>query len=105
MRATARRHARRLDARLNAFVTVDPGSPRRSGVLDGLPYAAKDMFNAAGHAPTCGLATAGELDIRGDSDVLARPTPPAPTAGFTNMTALAYEPSGFNARPRPCAKP
>jgi aspartyl-tRNA(Asn)/glutamyl-tRNA(Gln) amidotransferase subunit A len=98
MRATARRYARRLDARINAFVTVDPGSPRRSGVLDGLPYAVKDMFNAAGHAPTCGLATAGELDIRGDSDVLARlDAAGADRTGFTNMTALAYEPSGFNA--------
>ena len=98
LRASARQRARALDTRLNAFVTIDRGSPRTGGALDGLPYAAKDMFNAAGHAPTCGLATPGELDIRGESAVLARlGAAGADRVGFTNMTALAYEPSGFNA--------
>ncbi len=98
MRTTVRERARHLDTRLNAFVMIDRGSPQTGGSLGGLPYAAKDMFMAPAHAPTCGLATAGELDILGESDILARlDAAGADRVGFTNMTALAYEPSGFNA--------
>src|SRR5437762_4350332 len=60
MRTGARRRAESLDARLNAFVSVDARSPRASGALEGLPYAAKDMFRRPGHEPTCGFATADD---------------------------------------------
>jgi aspartyl-tRNA(Asn)/glutamyl-tRNA(Gln) amidotransferase subunit A len=98
MRRLARSRARRLDPSLNAFVSIDAGVPQPSGDLAGLPYAAKDMFRTATHEPTCGLAApCGAIDA-GTSDVLVRlDAAGADRIGFTNMTALAYEPSGFNA--------
>jgi aspartyl-tRNA(Asn)/glutamyl-tRNA(Gln) amidotransferase subunit A len=98
MRTGARRRAKALDARLNAFVSIDAGSPRASGALGGLPYAAKDMFRSLGHEPTCGFAAAGDTGIVGTSDLFGRlDAAGSDFVGFTNMPALAYEPSGWNA--------
>ena len=68
------------------------------GSLDGLPFGAKDMFLTASRRPTCGFAEASDFGISEPSDVLARlEAEGGDLVGFTNMTELAYEPSGFNA--------
>jgi len=98
MRATARRRALSLDMRLNAFASIDTSSRGASGALDGLPYGAKDMFRTPIHEPTCGFAVAGEMGIVGTCDLFGRlDSAGADFVGFTNMPALAYEPSGWNA--------
>ncbi len=95
--ANARPRAEALDAVLNAFVEIESPLPR-SGVLDGMPYAAKDMLRTAEHRPSGGLSGTSDLGIVGDSDLLNRlDAAGAVRIGFTQMTELAYEPSGFNA--------
>jgi aspartyl-tRNA(Asn)/glutamyl-tRNA(Gln) amidotransferase subunit A len=96
--ANASERAEALDAVLNAFVAVERAQPRSGGALDGLPYAAKDMLRTPAHRPSGGLTGAGDLGIAGDSDLLDRfDAAGANLIGFTQMTELAYEPSGFNA--------
>jgi aspartyl-tRNA(Asn)/glutamyl-tRNA(Gln) amidotransferase subunit A len=106
--AAARRHrqvaarlrARALDPVLNAFVQIDtaPSPLPSAGPLGGLPYAAKDMVRTFSHHPSGGFGDAGDLGIAGTSDLLERlAVAGADLIGFTSMTELAYEPSGFNA--------
>jgi len=98
MRAAARRRAADLNARLNAFVSVNAGPARASGALSGMPYAAKDMFRTVEHEPTCGFAAAPDIGIVGICDLFARlDAAGADFVGFTNLPALSYEPSGWNA--------
>ena len=97
-RANARERARALHAELNAFVEIDPVGIDRDGTLDALPYATKDMLRTSTHQPSGGLAGAGDLGIVGNTDLLERlDQAGADRIGFTQMTELAYEPSGFNA--------
>jgi Asp-tRNA(Asn)/Glu-tRNA(Gln) amidotransferase A subunit family amidase len=96
--------AKRLDAALHAFVEfVAAPVAAQAGRLGGLSYAAKDLIDVAGRAPTLGLADApGEVPAKSAEviDVLGRHG--GGLIGFTEMTALAYEPSGGNAaRHRP----
>src|SRR5262245_34085404 len=94
---TAAERARRLEPRLNAFVTLEDCLPSVSGNLGGLPYAAKDMFRTASHRPTGGLASLGDLAIDGETSLLARlDDAGARRVGFTELPELAYEPSGYN---------
>ena len=58
MSLTAAECARRLEPRLNAFVSIEDGLRPVDGKLGGLPYAAKDIFLIGSHRPTGGLATA-----------------------------------------------
>jgi len=96
--ANAHERAETLDAALNAFVAIEPALPRSGGALDGMPYAAKDMLRTPAHRPSGGLPGAGDLGIIGESDLLDRlDVAGAGRIGFTQMTELAYEPSGFNA--------
>lgn len=98
--ATASDRARRLEPRLNAFVVIEESSaaPPSKGPLAGVPYAAKDLFATIGRSPTCGLADGAKIDLKGDAEVLSRlDEAGAHRLGFTTMTELAYEPSGFNA--------
>jgi aspartyl-tRNA(Asn)/glutamyl-tRNA(Gln) amidotransferase subunit A len=95
MAAAAR--ARRLEPRLNAFVTFEDGLPPGDGKLGGLPYAAKDIFRTASHRPTGGFALPTDLAIEGETDLLARlDGVSARRVGFTGLPELAYEPSGYN---------
>ena len=97
-RASARERARALDTELNAFVEIEAAKVRLGRTLDAMPYAAKDMLRTPSHQPNGGLAEAGELGIVGNSDLLDRlDEAGADRLGFTQMTELAYEPSGFNA--------
>jgi Asp-tRNA(Asn)/Glu-tRNA(Gln) amidotransferase A subunit family amidase len=106
--ATARRRrqeaarplATALDPALNAFAQIDTthSPPTSAGPLGGLPYAAKDLFQTPSHRPGGGFGDGVDLGIAGTSDLLGRlDTAGADLIGFTNMTELAYEPSGFNA--------
>ena len=87
-----------LNAELNAFVAIEQAKAPFDGTLDSLPYAAKDMLQTSAHRPSGGLAGAGDLGIAGNSELLERlDEAGADRIGFTQMTELAYEPSGFNA--------
>ena len=104
-REAARAHAAALGPALNAFVEIVPPAPSgTAGPLNGLPYAAKDMFRTPAREPGCGFHTGGAFAIEGFCDPIARLSAAgADLVGFTHMTELAYEPSGFNAtRGRVC---
>jgi aspartyl-tRNA(Asn)/glutamyl-tRNA(Gln) amidotransferase subunit A len=94
---TARTQAATLAPHLNAFVEITPAAPAgTTGPLNGLPYAAKDMFRTRAREPGCGIGFAS--GITGSSDLIDRlAAAGADLVGFTSMTELAYEPSGFNA--------
>jgi aspartyl-tRNA(Asn)/glutamyl-tRNA(Gln) amidotransferase subunit A len=98
--ATASDRARGLESRLNAFALIEENSAASpsGGALAGVPYAAKDLFATIGRAPTCGLADGAKIDLAGNAEVLSRlDAAGAHRIGFTTMTELAYQPSGFNA--------
>jgi aspartyl-tRNA(Asn)/glutamyl-tRNA(Gln) amidotransferase subunit A len=99
LRAGATAHAGRLEPRLNAFVEIADVAPvQRNGPLGGMPYAAKDIFRHAGREPTGGFRVATDLGITGEADVLAQLDGGGGSrVGFTVLTELAYEPSGYNA--------
>jgi aspartyl-tRNA(Asn)/glutamyl-tRNA(Gln) amidotransferase subunit A len=97
MSLTAAARARRLEPRLNAFLTIEDVHPPVHGKLGGLPYAAKDIFRTASHRPTGGFALPTDLAIEGETDLLARlDDAGARRVGFTGLPELAYEPSGYN---------
>jgi Asp-tRNA(Asn)/Glu-tRNA(Gln) amidotransferase A subunit family amidase len=96
--------ARRLDARLHAFakITDTPSAPK-PGPLGGMAFAVKDLVDVADHAPTWGQARAPHAKALTTAPVVERLLElGARLVGFTEMTPLAYEPSGGNAeRGRP----
>jgi aspartyl-tRNA(Asn)/glutamyl-tRNA(Gln) amidotransferase subunit A len=99
-REAARPLATALDLVVNAFARIDTSSRPLTfaGPLGGLPYAAKDLFQTSSRRPGGGFGETIELGIVGTSDLLERlDAAGADLIGFTNMTELAYEPSGFNA--------
>jgi aspartyl-tRNA(Asn)/glutamyl-tRNA(Gln) amidotransferase subunit A len=92
--------ATRLEGRLHAFVELD--APQDIALkmrsLAFLPYAAKDLFFAPNHLPHCGLTAAIASRRETYADALrCLDQAGARRIGFTAMTELAYEPSGFNA--------
>jgi len=92
--------AARLEVRLHAFVKLAFAEHGVSdaGSLAFLPYAVKDLFFAPEHRPRCGLAAAIKRDGPAYADALRDLDQAGATRiGFTAMTELAYEPSGFNA--------
>jgi aspartyl-tRNA(Asn)/glutamyl-tRNA(Gln) amidotransferase subunit A len=99
--------ARELDANLGAFVAFETHpSAAVSGVLAGVPYAAKDMFASATRAPHGGLATPLGMDQERPAAVLGLlDRAGACRIGYTAMTELAYEPSGYNAVRGPVSNP
>jgi aspartyl-tRNA(Asn)/glutamyl-tRNA(Gln) amidotransferase subunit A len=98
--STARTRARALNPLLNAFaeISAEPAALARAGLLSGIPFAAKDMFRTSSHQPCCGFTDSRGIAIAESSEILAGfEAAGADLIGFTNMTELAYEPSGFNA--------
>jgi aspartyl-tRNA(Asn)/glutamyl-tRNA(Gln) amidotransferase subunit A len=95
--------ARALDLRLRAFVAfeeaaVTPAPAPAPGALGGMPYAAKDMFVSKSRIPHGGLANALPIDSSRQAAVLEMlDRAGARRIGYTAMTELAYEPSGYNA--------
>lgn len=64
--------------------------------LAGLPYAAKDMFDLLGRAPLCGLEETFSQPPRQTATILRRlDAAGAARVGLTQMTQLAFEPSGI----------
>ena len=97
--ATAGDFARQLEPKLRAFVEFESGavSPAR-GALNDMPYAAKDMFVSTTRLPHGGLARPLPMKSPEQAavlDLLDRAG--ARRIGYTAMTELAYEPSGYNA--------
>lgn len=91
--------ARKLEPRLKAFVEFESGagSPAR-GVLHAMPYAAKDIFVSATRLPHGGLAQPLPMERLPRATVLdLLDRAGARRIGYTTMTELAYEPSGYNA--------
>jgi aspartyl-tRNA(Asn)/glutamyl-tRNA(Gln) amidotransferase subunit A len=95
-RAGAAAYAQVLEPRLNAFVAFRDAA-FSAGVLDGVPYAAKDMFSAPDRRPSGGLA-ALPMGVQPHAEVLRLlDAAGGYRIGTTGMTELAYEPSGYNA--------
>jgi aspartyl-tRNA(Asn)/glutamyl-tRNA(Gln) amidotransferase subunit A len=96
--ANAESIARRLEPRLKAFVQFEraPTTPW-SAVLAGMPYAAKDQFVSATRMPHGGLAQPLPMTNIPNATVLDLfDRASARRIGYTAMTELAYEPSGYN---------
>ena len=97
--ASAGDFARRLEPRLNAFVAFESGAITPThGVLDRMPYAAKDILVSATRMPHGGLAQPLPMMQSPQAvvlDLLDRAG--GRRIGYTAMTELAYEPSGYNA--------
>jgi aspartyl-tRNA(Asn)/glutamyl-tRNA(Gln) amidotransferase subunit A len=86
-----------LEPRINAFVAFrEQRSSAQAGTLDGAPYAAKDIFVTADRRPHGGLAA--EVPIpNGEAEVLHRlDAAGGDRVGYTAMTELAYQPSGYS---------
>jgi aspartyl-tRNA(Asn)/glutamyl-tRNA(Gln) amidotransferase subunit A len=97
-RVRASAYAEALQSRLNAFVGMGPTVTPASGILDGMPYVAKDMFRAPDREPGCGLASPPPISGPRCAEVLRRLDAAGGwRLGYAGMTALAYEPSGYNA--------
>lgn len=98
-RGNAVAYAQALEPRLNAFVAFREQAHALSpGALDGMPYAAKDMFVAPDRWPNGGLASPLPMAVLPHAEVLQRlDAAGGYRIGTTAMTELAYEPSGCNA--------
>jgi aspartyl-tRNA(Asn)/glutamyl-tRNA(Gln) amidotransferase subunit A len=89
--------AQRIDRRLHAFVSLAPSTPIDFGA-NAFPYAAKDVFASPHRKPNAGLAGPLNIALGDQAEVLLRiDAAGGYCIGFTAMTELAYEPSGFNA--------
>ena len=96
--ASSSEFARELEPQLKAFVEFESGAIIARGVLDAMPYAAKDMFISATHSPRGGLAQSLPMERSPLATVLDQlDRAGARRIGYTAMTELAYEPSGYNA--------
>ncbi|MGA8588678.1 MAG: amidase [Pseudolabrys sp.] len=91
--------ARTLEPRLKAFAAFESGVINSArGVLDAVPYAAKDIFVSATRSPHGGLAQPLPMEQSSQATVLdLLDHAGAHRIGYTTMTELAYEPSGYNA--------
>jgi aspartyl-tRNA(Asn)/glutamyl-tRNA(Gln) amidotransferase subunit A len=90
--------ARALDIQLKAFVAFEKPTTPAEGALGGMPYASKDMFVSRTRKPHGGLAQPLPIEFSQQAAVLdLLDNAGARRIGFTAMTELAYEPSGYNA--------
>jgi aspartyl-tRNA(Asn)/glutamyl-tRNA(Gln) amidotransferase subunit A len=91
--------ARGLEPRLKAFAQFESGAISSArGILDGMPYGAKDMFMSATRMPHGGLAQPLPMSKMPQAAVLGLlDGAGGRRVGYTAMTELAYEPSGYNA--------
>ena len=98
-RTGALNYACAVEPRLNAFIAFkEAGTDFVAGALDGIPYAAKDIFSAPDRRPSGGLAKSLLQSPPCHAEVLRRLVGAGGfCVGYTSMTELAYEPSGYNA--------
>jgi aspartyl-tRNA(Asn)/glutamyl-tRNA(Gln) amidotransferase subunit A len=105
-RAGALAYAQALEPRLNAFVVFRDAEGFSPGILDGMPYAAKDMFSAPDRRPNGGLASPLPMAPLPHAEVLWRLDAAGGfRIGTTAMPELAYEPSGYSAVRGPVKNP
>ncbi|MEC5291172.1 amidase [Aurantimonas sp. C2-6-R+9] len=85
-----------LDQAFNLFVEREGGESANSdGILEGMPYAAKDMFDLPGRAPLFGLDKALSAPPQHPAEILRRlDLAGGHRIGLTRLTSIAYEPSG-----------
>jgi len=96
--ASSSEFARKLEPQLRAFVEFEHRAVKAHGVLDAMPYAAKDMFISATRLPHGGLGQPLPLERSPHATVLDQlDRAGARRIGYTAMTELAYQPSGYNA--------
>lgn len=95
--ATCRRLTGSLGVRLNAVATMLPEAGTTNGPLAGLPYVAKDLFATGVHSPSNGLASDGTNEAPRAEVLVRLDRAGAELIAAAEMTALAYEPSGYNA--------
>jgi aspartyl-tRNA(Asn)/glutamyl-tRNA(Gln) amidotransferase subunit A len=97
--ASALRWAKRLDERLHAFVEFSPEDrpTPHPGQLQSRIYAAKDLFITGTHQPRAGLREPIAFEANPAAALSLLDDAGARCLGFTAMTELAYEPSGYNA--------
>ena len=110
----------RWQPHLNAFIAIEAeaalaeaeaadarlskGQPK--GVLDGVPFAHKDMFHAKGRVSTCGSKILRDFVADTDSTALKRLTDTGSVRlGTLHMAEFAYGPTGHNAHFGPAANP
>jgi aspartyl-tRNA(Asn)/glutamyl-tRNA(Gln) amidotransferase subunit A len=97
---SASARAKQFESRLRAFVEIEHAvvAPSTNNSLAFIPYAAKDLFVGPKHRPKGGLADVLDFGLNGYADVLRTlDDAGACRVGYTAMTELAYEPSGYNA--------
>jgi aspartyl-tRNA(Asn)/glutamyl-tRNA(Gln) amidotransferase subunit A len=94
----AANRARALDGDLNAYVAWSGGAAAGAdGPLRDMPYAAKDIFAAPDRSPHGGTRSPLQ-GLHGRADALTLlDQAGASRIGYTALTELAYEPSGYNA--------
>ena len=91
-----RRRVRGIGRRLHAVVDELPDTPQIEGPLSGLPYVAKDMIGTGMAAPHWGCTLPMQA-ISPPADVIDRlSNAGACLIATSEMTELAYEPSGIN---------
>jgi aspartyl-tRNA(Asn)/glutamyl-tRNA(Gln) amidotransferase subunit A len=97
--ASAGTFARRLEPQLHAFAAFESEtSAHARGTLDGMPYAAKDMFVSATRKPHGGLPQPLlTTNVQQDTILDHLDRAGGRRIGYTAMTELCYEPSGYNA--------
>jgi aspartyl-tRNA(Asn)/glutamyl-tRNA(Gln) amidotransferase subunit A len=90
--------AHRLEPLLHAFVAFEKETiATESGALEAMPYAAKDIFAHPARAPHGGLARPLGMATGETAAALALlDRAGARRIGYTALTELAYEPSGYN---------
>jgi aspartyl-tRNA(Asn)/glutamyl-tRNA(Gln) amidotransferase subunit A len=99
VRETAAHRARVLDGSLNAYVALSGSAATGvAGPLRDMPYAAKDIFTAPDRLPAGGLRRPLRPGPHGCADALTLLDQAGGCRiGYTALTELAYEPSGYNA--------
>lgn len=116
-------HLSRIEAwqpTLNAFIAIEGGGALAAadaadarlatgasrGVLDGVPFAHKDMFHASGKVSTYGSKIREHWIASDDSTALERLTQTgAVRLGTLHMAEFAYGPTGHNAHFGPARNP
>lgn len=95
-RRTDRERLAQEGARLHALVALAEPHPIHEGPLTGLTFVAKDMFSWPGHAYSRGLRATVPSDGKPAVFLNQLVAEGAELLGFSEMTPLAYEPSGGN---------
>jgi Asp-tRNA(Asn)/Glu-tRNA(Gln) amidotransferase A subunit family amidase len=88
--AHAGEFARTLDSQLQAFVAFEDAITPAQGILNGMPYASKDMFVSSTRRPHGGLAQPLPMQSSQQAEVLnLLDRAGARRIGITAMTELA----------------